>query len=493
MDSSYARLVLVHADARPWRRLLLVGAAVAVAAVATTAPGASARLHRHTPLTGTVGGAESIAAGGWHTCALTSGGEVRCWGNNYNGQLGDATRAERHAPVAVFGLQSTVQAITAGRVHTCALTSGGGVECWGWNEFGRLGDGTTKTRDTPVAVSGLQSGVQSIAAGWRHTCAVTSAGMVRCWGWNESGQLGDGTTTARLTPVPVSGLSSGVQALTGGYRHTCALTSGGGVECWGGNAHGQLGDGTTNDHSTPVAVTGLQSGVEAIAAGVEHTCALTSGGVVECWGRNSEGALGDGTADEHLTPVAVSGLEGRIEAIAAGFAHTCALTSGGAVECWGWNLGGELGDGTRTERHRPVVSGLRSGVRAIAAGGFHTCTLSTGGRVHCWGANTFGELGDGTAKMRLKPVPVLGLGIQAAALSVRVRGRGRVNVAGLTCSKACKLERAVGSKVVLTARALRGWAFKRWSGACTGRASRCTFRLRTDTTATAVFVRARPT
>jgi len=350
----------------------------------------------------------AITAGYAHTCALTSGGGVKCWGRNDYGQLGDGTTTERHTPVNVSGLASGVSAIATGMYHTCALTSGGGVKCWGDNEDGQLGDGTTTDRHTPVNVSGLASGVSAIAGGYEHTCALTSGGGAKCWGRNYWGQLGDGTTTDRHTPVNVSGLASGVSGIAGGYEHTCALTSGGGVKCWGWNSSGQLGDGTTTDHHTPVNVSGLASGVSAITAGGLHTCARTAGGGVKCWGNNEYGQMGDGTTTTRLTPVSVSGLASGVSAIDAGDSHTCARTASGGVKCWGYNFDGELGDGTTIDRHTPVnVSGLASGVSAIASGGWHTCALTSGSGVKCWGANWFGQLGDGTTTQRLTPVDVV--------------------------------------------------------------------------------------
>ena len=343
-------------------------------------------------------GGAAIAAGAYHTCALTIAGGVLCWGDNSAGELGDGTTTQRPTPAAVSGLGSGVVAIAAGVNHTCALTTAGGVLCWGDNTFGELGDGTTTTRLTPVAVRGLGSGVAAIAAGGA-TCALTIAGGVLCWGDNTYGEIGDGTTSNRLTPVAVSGLGSGVAAIAAGAVHTCALTTAGGVLCWGDDTYGELGDGSGSFRRflTPVAVSGLGSGVAAIAAGDGfHTCALTTAGGVLCWGDDTFGELGDGSGSflGFLTPVAVSGLGSGVVAIAAGVAHTCALTTGGGVLCWGSNEPVLLP--TVDDSLTPVaVSGLGSGVAAIAAGYSYTCALTTAGGVLCWGDNGFGQLGNG--------------------------------------------------------------------------------------------------
>ena len=254
-------------------------------------------------------GVVAISAGGGHTCALTSTGGVKCWGVMGGYGLGDGTTQDRLAPVDVVGLTSGAVAIGAGNVHTCALSGAGGVKCWGGNA-GRLGDGTDQNRLTPVDVLGLGSGVVAITAGGSQTCTVTNAGSVKCWGNNVSGALGDGTKVNRRTPVDVVGLTSGVVALSAGDNHTCAVTSGGGVKCWGSDLTGQLGDGAFNvDRLTPVDVTGLSSGVTAVSAGGQHTCARTSTGSVKCWGFNGLGGLGDGTTNTRSVPLDVVGFQ----------------------------------------------------------------------------------------------------------------------------------------------------------------------------------------
>jgi alpha-tubulin suppressor-like RCC1 family protein len=235
-------------------------------------------------------------------------GAVKCWGDNTSGQLGDGTTTQRTTPVDV-GLGGSASILSVKGSHACVLMTSGTVKCWGLNDTGQLGNGSTTNSSTPLPVQALPNGVNAIDAGGNSTCALVSGGSAMCWGANGQGQLGDGTTTNRSIPVKVAGLSGLAAIASGGYLHTCALTSGGGVKCWGYNISGQLGNGTTSAGSSkPVDVKGLASGVQAIATqGAQYSCALLVSGGISCWGANSVGQLGNGTTTDSSVPVEVVG------------------------------------------------------------------------------------------------------------------------------------------------------------------------------------------
>lgn len=324
---------------------------------------------------------------------------------------------QRVYTIVVNGAVLTVKQISLGDSYSCALTTAGGVKCWGLNNFGQLGDGTFSNRTTPVQVSGLTSGVASISASRGHTCALTTGGGVKCWGSNSYGRLGDGTTATRNTPTDVPGLTSGVASVTAGNYHTCAITTGGSAKCWGFNANGQLGDGTTTDRLTPTQVSGLTSGVKSIGPGGEHTCAALNSGSVKCWGSNGHGQLGDGTLVNKSLPVDVSGLN-NANYIVGGWGHTCALTSAGGAKCWGYNGYGQVGDGTFTSRSTPVTPiGFETGAVSISATYTHTCGSTTSGAARCWGYNFYGQLGNGTKNNTNVPYDVflLSTGVNSVA------------------------------------------------------------------------------
>lgn len=351
----------------------------------------------------------AITSGNIHSCALAGHGGVLCWNDGAGSGL-PIGEDWSSVPEPVEGLETGVAAIASGHYHNCALTAAGGVKCWGSDTVGQLGNGNAcgKECTTPVGVTGLTSGVAAIAAGGHHSCAIMISGGLKCWGYNIEGQLGDGTTTVRTTPVDVVGLSSNVAAVALGGHHSCALLVSGAVKCWGSNDEGQVGDGTTTDRLTPTDVVGLSSGIAALSKGIFHGCALTTGGGLKCWGGNERGQLGDGTTTDRHTPVDVVGLSSGVTALgdAGSGLHTCAIIAGGALKCWGLNDWGQLGDGTTTDRATPVdVVGLDTGVTAFAGGGWHTCALRLG-QAKCWGQNTHGQLGDGTTASSTTPVDV---------------------------------------------------------------------------------------
>jgi len=299
----------------------------------------------------------TVSTGGNHTCAISSDGVATCWGENTKGQLGDGTTTDRPVAGAVTTAEPFVQ-ISAGGSHTCALLEDGSVMCWGRNDFAQLGNGTLADSPVPGAVVGLPEDVASLSLGGGHACVVTTAGGVVCWGLNRTGQIGNGTTNDGQAPVAVPALSSGVAMVSAGGFHTCAVTTAGGVLCWGSNEHGQVGDGTNQNRLEPVPVSGLESGVVAVSAGLFHTCALRSDGTVSCWGKNGYGEMGDGTTTQRPTPVSPSGMPAAaVTQIVAGGGQTCAATADGALWCWGQNEFGQVGDGGSANQVLPARVG----------------------------------------------------------------------------------------------------------------------------------------
>ncbi len=363
-----------------------------------------------------------VSAGDRHTCALIADGTVYCWGANDSGQLGNnSTAANSNVAVEVVTNLSMAPltgavAATAGSNHSCALLAAGAVKCWGANDKGQLGNGTTGTTPHRIAdttVAGLANAIE-VVTGYGYTCAVEAVNWTgRCWGDNASGELGNGTTTPTSVPNTVSGVAGsiggrGIQAIGSA---NCARRGNDNVACWGDGSFGELGNGSFfSNSSDAVAVSGLNDAVSLGSGSLGHVCALRASGTVSCWGFNSNGQLGIGVlTDPQTSPVAVAGLTGVVQ-VAAGGAHTCALLADGTVSCWGYNGSGQLGNGTYSDSSTPVaVSGLGN-VVMISAGYVHTCAVLVNGTVRCWGDNFYGELGDAKAELS-SPVPVAVLGI----------------------------------------------------------------------------------
>jgi alpha-tubulin suppressor-like RCC1 family protein len=341
---------------------------------------------------------DKVTAGVGFSCALTRAGGVKCWGDNYYGQLGDGTNTSSTTPVSVVGLDSGVVGLSAASRNACALTAAGGVVCWGTY----LPTNTAITipgSNSPVAIAGLSSGVIDLAAGADHACALMAGGGVKCWGYDNNGQLGNGNNKESMTPVDVYGLDSGVIGLSSGDYYTCALTSVGGVKCWGDNYYGQIGDGTTINRYIPVDVLGLASGVIQLSVSGWHACILTSSGGVKCWGFYTYAVI-----DDH--PTDVVGVTSEVVGLYSGGFHSCALMAGGGIKCWGKNDYGQLGNGSKTNSFTAVdVINLPPGVTAVGGGGFHTCAVLAGSApLRCWGDNNSGQYGDGTTTSSTSPV-----------------------------------------------------------------------------------------
>lgn len=426
--------------------LVLLGGSIALGLASGAASSSRARAVGLEPTSVT-----AISAGEDHTCALFAGGTIKCWGSN-GGQLGNnALRNQTGSPtpVEISGITNATQ-VSAGRGHTCAVLSGGTVKCWGANEWGQLGTGGTTASAIPSAVIGITNAIQ-VSAGYEHTCAVLSDGKIKCWGNGGNGQLGDGheystpvgdgwslpvevsgVTNAKQvsvgyehtcavlidgkikcwgsmngpTPVPVTDITDAVQ-ISAGSGHTCALLSGGTIKCWGDGASGQLGTGGTKASAIPVAVIGITNAIQ-VSAGGFHTCALLSDSTVKCWGENYFGELGDGSNGDSWTPVQVEGVSNAIQVSAGGYS-TCALSSAGTVKCWGRNDSGQLGNGKQGNAMPPVeVSGITN-AKQVSAGDGNTCAVLSDGKLKCWGNNYSGQLGNGTTTPSSTPVEVSGI------------------------------------------------------------------------------------
>jgi alpha-tubulin suppressor-like RCC1 family protein len=346
-----------------------------------------------------------MAIGGSHSVFLKADGTVWAWGFNGYGQLGNGTfGGNSTTPGQVNGL-SDVVSISAGWGFSMALKADGTVWTWGYNVSGPLGDGTTTSRSTPAQVSGL-SNVVAIEAGEYHAVALKSDGTVWSWGDNINYQLGDGTSTNRYAPVQAIGISD-VVSVSAGRSHTVALKSDGTVWAWGNNSYGQLGGGRNiiGSGTFPTPSTYLTD-VVSVSAGYYHTVALKSDGTVWACGFNLSGQMGDGTTETRYTPVQVSNLT-DVSAIETGTHHNFVIKSDGTVWGWGNNGGGVLGDGTTIDKYTPVQTTGISNVASVSAGQSQVSAITTDGEVWMWGNNGNGGLGNGTYTSSSTPVAVV--------------------------------------------------------------------------------------
>lgn len=364
----------------------------------------------------------SITAGYQHTCSTNSTQVAFCWGNGSAGQLGNGSSLQQSSPVSINMPTGThMTQVTTGAFHSCSVSSVGNAYCWGSNSYGQLGIGSFSSRFNPQVVN-TPSGVflTQISAGNAHTCALDNLGSIYCWGEGKWGQVGDSTLITRTTPVLVT-LPGGLTALSisaGGW-HTCAVASDQNAYCWGFNEYGQVGSGTSSTEAMPVKVAMPNSeSVIQVEPGNVHTCALTSNGKAYCWGANKYGQLGNGSTTSQVTPTGVSMPTGvNFTHIEAGGEHndlqgyTCALGSNQKAYCWGFGVYGQLGNGSNSSQSVPTEVTLPAGTAftqiSVSHGRYHTCAVGDDDGFYCWGFNNYGQLGIGNTSNQASPQKVI--------------------------------------------------------------------------------------
>ncbi|HVA02630.1 MAG TPA: hypothetical protein VMU64_02685 [Acidimicrobiales bacterium] len=405
--------------------------------------------------------ATSLAGDGGGWCAILTSGMVDCWGSNGSGELGIGTtggpdRCTYDTPCSTspvpLGISATILA-SAGTGGYCAILTSQMVDCWGDNSFGELGHGVSsngpeRCGDSSCSTTPVSTGIHatSLAAVNAGYCAILTSGIVDCWGDNTAGEVGDGSTTGPDTcggysgtnslPCSTRPVSTGISAtsLVGGAENYCAVLTSGAVDCWGDNARGELGDGSTSgpdtcSDSTPCSTRPVPTGISgtSVVTNGNSSCAVLTSGAVDCWGASGFGELGDGSSSgpdtcADSTPCSTRPVATGISAtsLAAAYSGYCAILTSGPVDCWGDNTEGELGDGTMTGPELcsefsqsspcsavPVSTGISA--TYLVGDGQSFCAILESGATDCWGSGFDGDLGDGTANNSDVPVPVLGL------------------------------------------------------------------------------------
>jgi alpha-tubulin suppressor-like RCC1 family protein len=407
------------------RRMLLFG--VAVASVAGTSifagalpSSASVTPHLASP---SLAGVTSLTSdpGSETTCAVASAGDVDCWGYGDQGELGNGANANSDAPVStgITGAKAVVDDYEGNSF--CALLTTGHIECWGVDSNGDLGNGATTNSDVPVAVESITTAT-SVAGGEDGFCALLSSHAIDCWGYGDSGQLGNGTNTNSDVPVAVKKITN-ASTVTGGLFFFCSVLSTHHVECWGANSDGQLGDGKTTNSDVPVAVKSITKAVSVTSGSETSTnCAVLSTGVVDCWGLNADGQLGDNKTTNSDVPVAATGIKTAtsladdIDTEGSGYGY-CALLKTGHVECWGYNSFGELGDQKTTESNVPVAVKSITTASTIVGGDEGYCAVLKNGHLDCWGRGDYGQTGNGSGTSSDVPVAVSTITTGSAVVS----------------------------------------------------------------------------
>lgn len=376
--------------------------------------------------------AKEISSGGSHSCAVLDDDSVACWGYNYSQELGygdfnkygeGTDRYQAPSFPINLGSSKTALKISVNYAHSCAILNDGSVKCWGQNTSGQLGYGDNKKLAMPAATTiAIGAKARAIATGLAHTCVITEANNVKCWGANSAGQLGYGDYTARLAPeaLPVDlGAGRSAKSLSLGAYHSCAVLDNDSVKCWGNNANGQLGLEDKNYRNKPDSTVAFAGNLRArtLTAGAYHTCATLENGASYCWGRGKQGQLGYGDLSDKLVSESQAlNLNGfSVKSLSAGLSHTCALYTNGEVRCWGLNDEAQLGVGDKiAHTNSAVASSIAFGganVKTLSAGRLHSCALLDDSTLKCWGSNSYGQLGAGkTFDAMLPPANVAAYG-----------------------------------------------------------------------------------
>lgn len=346
------------------------------------------------------------------SCGIRTTGRAYCWGNDAEGVIGNGPpRVDQPQPAQVAGGHTDWVSISVGDRHACGLRTGGRLFCWGADVAGELGNGPPQTSSSsPVAVSGGQGQWTSVSAGFRHSCARRVTGTLWCWGADTNGRLGNGAPTGRRTsPVVVAGGITNWASVSAGGSHTCARRTSGRLYCWGADFFGQLGDSVgLGEQDHPVQVAGGRTDWASVSAGLRHVCARRTTGRLFCWGGNSGGQLGLGTAGVNQPrPVEVFGGQTDWVSVSAGGLHTCGRRASGRAWCWGNDSSGELGDDPDLDQKEvPVlVAGFHADWVSVSTGRFTTCGRRAGGLLFCWGSDVRGQVGDGPPNAN-QPQPV---------------------------------------------------------------------------------------
>lgn len=372
-----------------------------------------------------------VSAGYLHSCGVATDSRAYCWGWNVHGQVGNGrTRYDQRTPALVVGGLRFRQ-ISAGPYATCGVTTTNRAYCWGSNLTGTLGDGTTTDRLQPTPVAGGRF-FRQVSVSGEYTCGVTTQDRAYCWGANAVGQLGNGTTDpSRIQTVPVAVVGGYLfREVSTGYQHSCGTTTTDRAYCWGRDDYGQIGDGSSHDiclysfsripcRKIPTLVAGGYRFRQVVAGGgpgsfVEtgadggRSCGVTTDSRAFCWGDGSHGQLGNGTRSISTLPRRVSGSL-QFRQVSTGEAAACGVTTSNRAYCWGYNYWGTIGDGTTTDRLTPTAVAGGLFFRQVSTGGSHTCGTTPGNAAYCWGSNGAGALGDGTTIVRrLRPRAVVG-------------------------------------------------------------------------------------